>query len=170
MVSRARDKGLKRIVILRDGIPKTPLELKDCLEAFNTIAKELKYRASLNYVSVIKRSTVRVFASNKKLKANPIQGTYIYMYKLKHFGRIAHEVLVATSRPEEGTTRPVILRIYELQKEYDVSEVKRIAEEYLALTRLDFWNLRTGASRLALPVKMADILSYMLSMGIPVRA
>ena len=46
-----------------------------------------------------------------------------------------------------------------IQKEYDVSEVKRIAEEYLALTRLDFWNLRTGASRLALPVKMADILS-----------
>ena len=170
MISRARDKGLKRVVVLRDGIPKTPLELKECLEAFNTVVKELKYRASLNYVSVIKRSSVRVFASNKKLKANPIQGTYIYMYKLKHLGYIAHEVLVSASKPEEGTTRPIILRIYELQEEYNIDKAKKIAEEYLALTRLDFWNLQTGASRLALPVKMADILSYMLSMGIPVRA
>lgn len=68
-----------------------------------------------------------------------------------------------------GTVRPVILRIYELRRTYSMDEAKKIAEEYLALTRLNYWNLRTGASRLALPVKMADILSYMLSMGIPIR-
>ncbi len=44
-----------------------------------------------------------------------------------------------------------------------------MAEEYLALTRLNFWNIITGASKLALPVKMADTLSYMLSMGIPIK-
>ncbi len=70
---------------------------------------------------------------------------------------------------EGGTVRPVILRIYELNKEYSIDEAKKIAEEYLALTRLNYWNLRTGASKLALLVEMADILSYMLSMGIPVK-
>jgi len=39
-----------------------------------------------------------------------------------------------------------------------------MAEEYLALTRLNFWNIATGVSKLALPVKMADILFYTLSM------
>lgn len=44
-----------------------------------------------------------------------------------------------------------------------------MAEEYLALTRLNLWNIGTGASKIALPVKMADVLSYMLSMGIPIK-
>jgi len=47
--------------------------------------------------------------------------------------------------------------------------VKRIAEEYISLARLNFWNLTTGSSKLALPIKVADILSYLLSMGIPVN-
>ncbi len=175
MVSEARDKGLKRIVILRDGIPRTPLELEDCSRAFDKVTKELQYRITLDYIAVIKNASVRAFTSNKGIKANPIQGTYMYLYKLKHLGYYAHEILVVASKPEEseenggGTVRPVILRIYELNKEYSIDKAKKIAEEYLALTRLNYWNLRTGASKLALPVKMADILSYMLSMGIPVK-
>lgn len=175
MVSKAREQKLKRIVILRDGVPRTPLELEDCSKAYDKVTKELEYGVALDYVAVIKNTNVRVFASNKGTKANPIQGTYIYLYKLKHLGYDAHEILVVASKPEEseeetgGTARPVILRIYELGKAYSMIEAKKIAEEYLALTRLNYWNLRTGASRLALPVKMADILSYMLSMGIPIR-
>jgi len=193
MVSKARDQNLrdqnlKRIVILRDGIPRTPLELAECLQAFNKVINELGYKTELVYVAVIKRSIVRIFGSNNETKVNPVQGTYAYLYKLKHLGYNAHEVLVVASKArkaskprkseeskprkskkeELGTVRPVILRVYELGKEYDVEELKRIAEEYLALTRLNFWNLTTGASKLALPVKMADILSYMLSMGIPI--
>ncbi len=174
MISKARDRGLKRIVMLRDGIPRSSLELEDCLTVLNRVMKELKYRILLDYVAVIKGARIRVFASSGEEKANPIQGTYMYMYKLRHLGYYAHEILVTASRPEEsidggGTVRPIILRVYELQREYSMDEVKRIAREYLALTRLDFWNLWNGASRLALPVKMADILSYMLSMGIPIK-
>jgi len=176
MVSKAREQGLKRIVILRDGISRTPLELNDCLKAFDKVTNDLKYRTALDYVAVIKHSTVRIFGSDGKTKVNPIQGTYTYLYKLKHFGYNAHEILVVASKPEEGeeeektgTVRPIILRIYELLKPYSIEEVKNIAEEYLALTRLDFWNIRTGASKLALPIKMADILSYMLSMGIRIK-
>jgi hypothetical protein len=44
-----------------------------------------------------------------------------------------------------------------------------VAEEYLKLTRLDFWNLETGAHKLALPVKMADTLAYMMALGIQLR-
>ncbi len=175
MVSKVREQKLKRIVILRDGIPRTPLELKDCSKAYNKVTKELGYKVALDYIAVIKNTSVRVFASNKGTKVNPIQGTYIYLYRLKHLGYYAHEILVVASKPEEseeekgGTARPVILRIYELEETYSMDEAKKIAEEYLALTRLNYWNLRTGASRLALPVGMADKLSYMLSMGIPIR-
>ena len=175
MVSKAREQGLKRIVILRDGIPRTGLELSKCLQAFNIVTAELKYETELEYVAVIKRSTVRIFGSDGKTKVNPVQGTYIYLYKLRHLGYNAHEVLVVASKPgrdaeeREGTVRPIILRICELRKTYSVEELKGVAEEYLALTRLNFWNIGTGASKLALPVKMADILSYMLSMGIPVK-
>ena len=174
MISKAREQKLERIVILRDGIPRTPLELKDCSKAFNRIAKELRYEAELEYVAVIKRSGVRAFGSNKETKVNPIQGTYIYLYRLMHLGYYAHEILIVASKPEEGeegggTVRPVILRVYELRGELDMEYIKNIAEEYLALTRLNYWNLRTGASRLALPVEMADTLSYMLSMGISIR-
>jgi len=178
MVSKARDQGLKRIVILRDGIPRTPLELGDCLQAFDRVTNDLGYRTELDYVAAIEHSTVRIFGSNGKTKVNPIQGTYTYLYKLKHFGYNAHEVLVVASKPGEdeedeeetaGTARPIILRVYELGKTYDVGKVKNVAEEYLALTRLNFWNIRTGASKLALPIKMADILSYMLSMGIQIK-
>uniref|UniRef100_A0A7J3Z6U8 Piwi domain-containing protein n=1 Tax=Ignisphaera aggregans TaxID=334771 RepID=A0A7J3Z6U8_9CREN len=176
MVSKAREQGLKRIVILRDGIPRTSLELSECLQAFNRVTTELKYETELEYVAVIKRSTVRIFGSNRKTKLNPLQGTYTHLYKIRHLGYNAHEVLVVASKPErggeerEGTVRPIILRIYELRKTYSLEELKRIAEEYLALTRLNFWNIATGVSKLALPVKMADILSYMLSMGIPIKA
>ena len=173
MISKARDKGLSRIAILRDGVPRSPLEFNDCLNAFNKVTKELKYKVSLDYMAVIKKTCVRVFASDRGVKVNPIQGMYVYAYRLKHFDHYAHEVFVAASKPEEsgegGTTRPIILRIYELQRSYSINEIKRFAEEYLALTRLNYWNLRTGASRLALPVKMADKLSYMLSMGIPIK-
>ena len=175
MLSKAREQGLKRIVILRDGIPRTSLELSECLQAFNRVTTELKYEIELEYVAVIKRSTVRIFGSNRKTKVNPLQGTYAYLYKIRHLGYNAHEVLVVASKPErgeeerEGTVRPIILRIYELRKTYSFEELKRIAEEYLALTRLNFWNIVTGVSKLALPVKMADILSYMLSMGIPIK-
>jgi len=174
MVSKARDKGLRRIVVLRDGIPRSPKELKDCLKAHVDIIRELGYDVSLDYVAVIKGSNVRAFASNE-VKINPIQGTYVYMYKLKHLDYYAHETLIVASKPEEseeeasGTVKPVTLRVYELQKMYNKYDVKRIAEEYLALTRLNFWNLRTGAHKLALPIKMADTLAYMLAMGIPLR-
>ena len=175
MVSKAREQKLKRIVILRDGIPRTPLELKDCSKAYDKVTKELGYKVTLDYIAIIKNTNVRVFAGNKRTKTNPIQGTYIYLYKLKHLSYYIHEILVVASKPEEseeekgGTARPVILRIYELGKTYSMDEAKKIAEEYLALTRLNYWNLRTGASRLALPVGMADKLSYMLSMRIPIR-
>jgi len=173
MVSKAREQNLKRIVILRDGIPRTPLELSECLQAFNRVTNELKYETELVYVAVIKRSAIRIFGSSKEAKVNPVQGTYAYLYKLKHFGYNAHEILVVASKPGEGeeelgTVRPVILRVYELGNEYSIEELKRVAEEYLALTRLNFWNLTTGASKLALPVKMAHTLSYMLSMGVPI--
>lgn len=176
-VSKARDRGLKRIVILRDGIPRSHKELRDCANTYNSVVKELKYEVSLDYVAVIKNSHVRAFAisSDKAAKLNPIQGTYAYLYKLKHLGYYAHEVLVIASKPEEseeegsGTTRPVVLRIYELQRKYRKNEVMKIGKEYLALTRLDFWNLKTGAHRLALPIRMADTLAYMLSIGIPVK-
>ncbi|ADM27544.1 hypothetical protein Igag_0714 [Ignisphaera aggregans DSM 17230] len=175
MVSMARDRGLTRIVILRDGVPKSPDEIKGCLDAFNVITRELRYNASLDYVAVIKDSNVRIFAGDKGFKTNPIQGTYVYLYRMKHLGYYAHEVLVVASRPEEseeespGTVRPIILRIYEMQRKYSKDDVKKIAEEYLSLTRLNFWNLRTGTHKLALPIKMAHILAYMLSMGIPVK-
>ena len=176
MVSKARERKMKRIVILRDGPPRKPQELKDCLSAFNRVVKELNYNVSLDYVSIIKRSVVRVFEKGLKDEvevANSVQGTYVYLYKLKHFGYVAHEVAIVASKSEDeeggGTVRPIILRVYELNREYPVSEVKKLAEEYLALTRLDFWNLRTGASKLALPIKMADILSRMLATGIPIR-
>ena len=187
MVSKARDNGLRRIVILRDGAPRTPSELDECCEAFRRVTGDLGYNVALDYVSVIKNTGVRVFADKEGGRVNPLQGTYIYLYRMRHFSYYAHEVVVVASRPggeegEEGTARPIILRIYEVSGknnnriDWDESEMDymreksmRIAEEYLALTRLNFWNLVTGASRLALPIQMADKLSYMLSMGIPVR-
>jgi len=80
--------------------------------------------------------------------------------------------MVATSKTTSGTIRPVILRVYELlqqENRFDIDEAKRIAEEYISLARLNFWNLTTGAFKLALPIKVADILSYLLSMGIPMN-
>ncbi len=75
----------------------------------------------------------------------------------------------ARRRGEEVCTRPVILRIYELEGELSRDHAGRVAEEYLSLTRLNSWNLETGAHKLALPVRMADILARMTASGIPVR-
>ncbi len=173
VISIAKDKGAKRIVILRDGVPKAPQELYDCLRAFNKVKKELNYNAKLDYISVIKRSSVRIFGSNRDTKVNPIQGTYMYLCKLKHFNYYVHEAIIVASKPEsegkEGTTKPIILRMYELENTYTINDVKKIAEEYLALTRLNFWNLKTGASKIALPVKVADQLAYLMSLGVPVK-
>lgn len=178
MISEAEKQGLRRVVILRDGNPRSQNELYDCTEAFKRVTQDLGYEVSLDYVAVIKRANVRAFREETgDVKVNPVQGTYAYLYQMVDLGYRAHEILVVSSRPESGeeedkggTTRPIILRAYELQKEYNLESMKGIAEEYLALTRLNFWNLRTGASKLALPIKMADILSYMLSLGIPIRA
>ena len=57
-----------------------------------------------------------------------------------------------------------------LSKVVNEAYALRVAEEYLKLTRLNFWNLETGSHKLALPVKMADTLAYMAALGIPVSA
>jgi hypothetical protein len=182
----AKERGLGRVVVLRDGSPKTRDELDGCCRAFDRVLQDLGCKLSLEYVSVIKRAHVRAFIVTKGEQGysvqNPLQGTYCYLYKMRHLGMAAHEVLVVSSRPkagrgrggakergEEACARPVILRIYELKGELDKEHAERVAEEYLSLTRLNFWNLETGAHKLALPVKMAHILASMIASGIPVR-
>ena len=170
VVKIAKERSIKRIVILRDGPPRTEDELKDCLETFGEIAGDLGYKPSLEYISVIKSAPVRIFEVDSSIQ-NPIQGTYCYLHKLRHFNLQAHEVLVVSTKPKESNkcTKPVLLRIYEVERELNEEDARKIAEEYLSLTRLNFWNLETGTSRLALPIKMADTLSYMRASGIPVR-
>lgn len=168
---------MERIVILRDGPPRTEDELDGCLRSFNRVTKDLGYKPLLEYISVIKSVPARMFGVDgqgaQSLQVhNPLQGAHHYLYKLRHLNRSAHEVLIISSRPkdEKRCTKPVVLRVYELDgRELREEDVIKIAEEYLSLTRLNFWNLETGASRLALPVKMAHILSYMKASGIPVR-
>ncbi|RZN61272.1 Piwi domain-containing protein [Candidatus Methanodesulfokora washburnensis] len=175
MVEKARENSMKRIVILRDGPPRTKDELDGCLRSFKNVKKELELKPSeelkLEYISVIKSVPTRVFKVDDRSVQKPLQGTHFYLYKLRHLDRLAHEILVISSKPRgEGCAKPVILRVYELdEKKLREEDVIKIAEEYLSLTRLNFWNLETGASRLALPVKMAHILSYMGASGIHVR-
>ncbi len=170
IISTAKKRSMKRIVILRDGIPRGS-ELYDFKKALETVREEI-YDVDVDYVSVIKSANVRMFVVGQRNIFNPYQGTYAYMYKTQHSGFKAHEVAVVASKPElgiGGTVEPIVLRIYEVDKAYEIIDVKKIAKEYLDLTRLDFWNLVTGASKLALPIKLADILSYLRSMGVDVK-
>ena len=171
VVEKAKERSSDRIVIMRDGPPKSGEELEGCLEVFNEVTEELGYRPSLEYISVIKTAPIRIFKVDGSAQ-NPIQGTYCYLHGIKHFNKRAYEVIVVSTKPKEKCAKPVLLRIYEVEgnlNEKDEEDIKRIAEEYLSLTRLNFWNLETGASRLALPIKMADVLSYMKASGIPVK-
>jgi hypothetical protein len=183
IVPAAKERKLRRVVVLRDGPPRTRDELEGCRRAFERVLRDLECELSLEYISVIKRAHVRAFIVTEGewgySARNPLQGTYCYLCKMRHLGVAAHEVLVVSSRPrarkrggkreEEVCTRPVILRIYELEGELSRDHARRVAEEYLSLTRLNFWNLETGAHKLALPVRMADTLARMIASGVPVR-
>jgi len=178
----AQRRGFERVVVLRDGPPRTPDELNGCLEALKRVRQELGRELSLDYVSVVKKPGIRVFVRKGRAVWNPLQGTHCYLYGRYHLGAPAHDVLVVSSKPKsrktesgekvEVSAEPVVLRVYELErgKVVDEAYALRAAEEYLRLTRLNFWNLETGAHKLALPVKMADTLAYMAALGIPVSA
>jgi len=178
----AQRRGFERVVVLRDGPPRTPDELSGCLEALERVRQELGCELSLDYVSVVKKPGIRVFVRKGRAVWNPLQGTHCYLYRRYHLGVPAHDVLVVSSKPKSRKTKsgkevevsaePVVLRVYELGrgKVVDEAYALRAAEEYLRLTRLNFWNLETGAHKLALPVKMAHTLAYMAALGIPISA
>jgi len=146
------------------------------------VRQELGRELSLDYVSVVKKPGIRVFMRKGRAVGNPLQGTHCYLYRRYHLGVPAHDVLVVSSKPKSRKTKsgekvevsaePVVLRVYELGRGKVVGEAYalRAAEEYLRLTRLNFWNLETGAHKLALPVKMAHTLAYMAALGIPISA
>jgi hypothetical protein len=178
----AQKRGFERVVVLRDGPPRTPDELSGCLEALERVRQELGCGLSLDYVSVVKKPGIRVFVKKGRAVWNPLQGTHCYLYRRYHLGALAHDVLVVSSKPKprrtgsgekiEVSAEPVVLRVYELGrgKVVDEAYALRAAEEYFRLTRLNFWNLETGAHKLALPVKMAHTLAYMAALGIPISA
>jgi hypothetical protein len=180
IIRTAREQGyeqIERVVILRDGPLRTQKELDGCLKAFDEVQKQLEYRLSLDYISVIKKNNIRVFMRDGgSTVRNPVQGTHFYMYKHYHLGMSVHDVIVVSSKPKarknvEVSGKPLVLRIYDPRdgRKVDESYAMQVAEEYLKLTRLDFWNLETGAHKLALPVNMADTLAYMMALGIQLR-
>jgi hypothetical protein len=156
----------KRIVIFRDGPIRSPDEISNITKAFENLNKQYGIK-HMDFIGVIKRHNLRLFKNTTTEITNPDTG-FLNIWSINRFGVDAERALIISSEAKIGTTKPIIIERYKSPYNSNKS-INDIAKEYLHLCRLNFWNGIIGASKLPLPLKMADTLAYLAMKNVPIR-
>jgi hypothetical protein len=159
-------KQVKRIVIFRDGPIRSPDEISNITKAFENLNKQYGIK-HMDFIGVIKRHNLRLFKNTTTDITNPDTG-FLNIWSINRFGVDAERALIISSEAKIGTTKPIIIERYRSPYNSNKS-INDIAKEYLHLCRLNFWNGIIGASKLPLPLKMADTLAYLAMKNVPIR-
>ena len=167
-------KGIDRLVIFRDGPARSVEEINTWIAAFEDIKRTLQVIGldikTMDLIGVVKRHNFRLYRlrASKGTIENPRSGTWTRLWGINRHGiEVFERALVVMYSQARGTIRPIVIERYRTRYNSD-KDVDTIVREYISLCKLNFWNIY-GTHKLPLPLKIADLLAYLIIQGVDIK-